>query len=544
MADLSKEWDSAKPIELEWEKATPLGATSTAKPKMQKIGVEGLPDAVRQVVSETGPMANFAVGFKSFIDDAAMRLKQLTGQELTPQQVTEVLANRALRDQSTAATIGNVTGAIAATGSPATALMKGGTALASRVLPAVVAPTVASAAVGGGLAAATEPVMQGETTLDKATAGAIGGAVGDAALRVGARIAQPIMQSPAVARLLGNGVVPTPGQAAGADSVLGRTEQKLQSVFGVGEVVKHGRDRAATEFNVAALNRGMPEGKVAEAGNAGMQQLRDALSAGYDRVYAGRTVQPDRVLANAIVAAKQVPLLPLNEANEKAFDAAMKKVVWDRIPQVNMGAGSVLAIPADKMKQEIIGELGQLSRKHLKSPLASEQALGEAFAAARDAAQGWLKTEVAKSSPQAAAAIDTLERAYANRVGLKKAADKAAATGGVFTPNQLQRSAPEATGLRQLANDAQEILSSRVPNSGTIDRGTLAMLIGGGAAGANSYIGGPEYLTALAAAPLLYSRAVSRYMIGDLVPGQQLLSRGLRSVAPYAAIGGAAAANP
>lgn len=441
------------------------------------------------------------------------------------------------RDASLSATpegmAGEIAGNLAVTAIPGAGLQGAATRAAGAVLPAAIAPTVGAAITGGAVTAATTPVATGESRAEKAGYGAAGAAAGDLAARGLARVAQPITQSPAVKRLLGEGVVPTPGQAAGGP--VAQAEEKLQSVFGVGDIVKHGRVRAGEEFNKAALNRSVPAGdKVTEAGAAGLEQAKTFLSNAYDKVFAGKTVTVDPSLAQMVGVAKSVPALPLSAEGEKTFDAVLKKSLWDRLPQ-----GSV---PADKMKAEIIADLGTAARDLRSSSVASERAVGEAIGAARDAAQQWLAQAVSKGNPQTAAQIANIDKAYANRIAVGKAVERAKANGGVFTPNQLQTAA-KTGALRPLANDAQEVLGSRVPNSGTIDRGTLAMLLGGGAAGANEYFGGPSYLTALAAAPVIYSRPGSRYMVGDLVPGQGALAELLRKLGPAASQVGRAVAN-
>ena len=105
------------------------------------------------------------------------------------------------------------------------------------------------------------------------------------------------------------------------------------------------------------------------------------------------------------------------------------------------------------------------------------------------------------TSPDKTALLDAANAAYKNMLPIVKASDKAAAQGGVFTPNQLQRSAGQYNQKPSaLTQAAQETLPSRVPDSGTAGRLLLAGALGGGAA-----ITGPTAGTALAAS-ILYSR--------------------------------------
>lgn len=512
------------------------------------------------------------------VDTVAMRVKQLVGGTLNPQETANVQANRELEAASGQVKAGNIAGNLLMTGYPAASLYRGAAAVGRAALPAslapTLAPTVAGAVTGGTVAALTQPVLPGESTAQNVGVGAAGGAVGDVAARGIARVAQPIIQSRLVQNLLRMGIVPTPGQAAGPTSFGGKLEQRAQSVLGVGDMITGGRNRVGAEFNRAAINQGVPEGQKAiqQIGKEGISQLKLASGANYDRLLAGKTVVPDEALAKAIIAAKQSPMLPLNDAGQKRFDEIIEKLFWQRVPYQNVSTGasstlplpagvisqhagqkgaSVAAMPADKMKAEVIGDLGRAAQKYLKSPDAEQQALGEALMNARDAAQSWML----KSAGVSAKDIAIADTAYGAQKAVEAASKAAKARGGEFSPLQLLRSARPGSATERLAENAQAVLPGIVPNSGTIDRATLAaLLLGGGSEASHHFFGTPQYLTALALAPLAYSRTGSRYALGDLVrdfkiplpyshhlliPGQQGLAELLRSSAPYAAnVGG------
>jgi hypothetical protein len=139
----------------------------------------------------------------------------------------------------------------------------------------------------------------------------------------------------------------------------------------------------------------------------------------------------------------------------------------------------------------------------------------------------------------------SLDRGYANMKDMETAAGRSEANGGVPTPLQIINSAKEGSRLEGLGRDAQEVLGNRVPNSGTTDRLLMSLLLGGAGAAASHeqvpYLSSidPKFWLALGASPLLYSRAGSRYMAGDLIPGQPALAGALRQMAPYAARAGA-----
>ena len=514
------------------------------KPKMVKIGAEGLPDAVKEVSASFSVPAKFAVGFKSALDDMALRLKQLATGDLSKDDVNTIQDNRALRDESGAALTGNIAGNLAATAVPGAAAQTALTGMAARALPAVLAPTAAAAATGGVIAAGTTPVLEGESTLRNAALGAAGGAAGDAVGRGLARIAQPISQSAPVRKLLDEGIVPTPGQAAGANSFVGKVEQKLVSLPIVGDIIKKGRDRAVGEFDVAAIRRSLPtneRGQITAAGRAAIEKADDILGQGYDDVYKNITVKPDTQFLRGVVGVKNDPDLALPKELQERLGEVVKQQVLDRVK-----AGDI----PGPLAQRIDSNLGSIARRYLTSPDADQRVLGIAIREVQKNFKGLVERN---AGPDVAGTIKELNASYANFLRVERAASMKGAQDGVFSAEQLSSAVraldkssnkgnyAQGSALMQDLSDAgRTVLGNTVPNSGTADR---LMLVAGGLGAANEYYGGPGYLTALAAAPLLYSRAGSRYMVGNL-PGQGQLAATLRDLSPYLSQAGRAASQP
>jgi hypothetical protein len=160
----------------------------------------------------------------------------------------------------------------------------------------------------------------------------------------------------------------------------------------------------------------------------------------------------------------------------------------------------------------IEADLGKAARDLQMSSVSAERDVGKAIAEARQA----FRDLMARNLPaDDAMRLPGADRAYANIVPVKAAAERAKAQGGVFTPNQLQNATRPGTDMRGFADNAQSVLSSRVPNSGTADRAMLMAMLTPGAAGA--FLGAPM-LGALGAAPLAYSRTGARWLLGDLTP--------------------------
>lgn len=427
---------------------------------------------------------------------------------------------------------GNIVGNVAATAIPGIGLQGAATRAAASVLPAAIAPTVAAAGTGAAITAATEPVASDESRGQKTAYGAIGGAAGDVAARGLARVAQPIMQSPAVRRLLDEGIVPTPGQAAGANSFIGKMEQRLQSIPLVGDLVTGGRNRATAEFNEAALNRAMPDGaRVQGIGRGAVQQVEQVLSDGYNDVLRRiGTVNVQPQFLNAVRSTMTDPDLSLSLPMQQRLEQIVRGQILDR------GA----ALNADLAKRAD-ANLGMFARGFSTSQDADQRMLGRAL---RDVQGAWRQNITANAGAAEVADLRELNRAFANFVRVERAAGSRGAAEGVFSPKQLEgavramdtssRRGQFARGeslMQDLTDAGVPTLSHTVPNSGTPERAMLAMAAGG--AGANEYFGGPGYLSMLAASPLVYSRAGSRYMVGDL-PAQTALSELLRRTAPAA----------
>lgn len=503
-----------------------LGVAEQPKQAPLKIGAEGLPDAIKQVSEGFSAPSKFAIGAAGFINDAAMRLKQLATGKLTPQDEQGVKEYRALKDASPAALAGDIGMNLLATAGPGMAMQGGATALASRAVPAFTAPTVGAAATGAGLAAATQPVLQGESTLQNAALGAVGGAGGDLAARGLSRVVQPLRQSEAVQKLVGEGIVPTPGQAAGAKSFLGRFEQRLESLPLLGDIITKGRTRAIEELNRAAINRSLPEGQaikavgrkaIQEADNIFDDAYRSVLSGGEVRIGSGVDDALARVKANEDVFLKKTEEAELGELVEN-----LKR----RVPE----SGVVTA----EMAKSMDSFLGKVAR---------ERAADGAFAGAVRELKRELRVSIAEGLGGVKSQIlKDIDGKYANFMRLLRAAGATGSKEGIFSPEALQNSVRAldktkrafAKGdalMQDLSDPAVDVLGKSVADSGTAGRA----LVGAGllAGGANEYYGGPGYLTALAAAPALYSRGGSRYVIGDYA-GQKTLADLLRRSAPAA----------
>lgn len=483
------------------------------------------PTKLDAMVNERPATERFTAGAKAGVDDMYLGLKQYLT-KLSPDEIERIKSNREL-SKDTMAKIGSISANLAVTALPGLGLegllAKG----ASAVLPKIIAPTAAAAGTGAAINAATTPTIGNESKLDAAMGGAIGGAVGNVAARGLARVAEPITKSADVDKLLGEGIVPTMGQAAGPKTMLGRIEQRLQSIPIIGDIITKGRSRAVEELNQAALNRVAP-GRITQVGVAGIRQADEFFDEAYRTALTGKKVVVGDTVQKAAERVKSNPDIFLTEDAERNLDRL--------VAMVQKRAGGEIS---GEVAKKIDSQLGAAARNYSQSSTASDRDLGVAIREVQKDFRAVLD--------QAAPELKEINGKYANFLRVQRASGYLGNKDGVFSPNQLRSAvkaldssrnkgafAKEDALMQDLANPASRVLGDSVPNSGTAERlAMLAMLGGAGTAAGNEYIGGPGFVTAAALAPLLYSRMGSRYMIGNL-PGQGVTADALRNLAPLA----------
>lgn len=489
----------------------------------------------------------FLAGAGKGMTDIARGAGQLLGL-VDQQSVDEAKARDASLMNTGAGIAGNIAGNLAVTAVPGAGIGNIATRGAAAVLPAAaqfLAPTVGAAVSGGAVAGATTPVASGESRADVAQSGAMFGAVGDAAARGLARVVQPLTQSSNVKKMLAEGIVPTPGQAAGANSFLGKIEQRLQSIPLVGDLITGGRNRATQEFNEAALNRALPAGsdRLKGVGREALQKVDEVLSQGYDDVLSSiKTVSKPQNFDSVVKQVVTDPDISLTKpAQTKVLN--MIRMQFSR-PGIDAQTGAM----SGELAKRIDSTLGRLVKDNLSSASADDRAAGFALRKIQESWRGAIRA--AAPDAETGAKLDALNKAYANFVRVERAAGSVGAKDGVFSASQLQSAvkaldrsprkgdfAQGAALMQDLTDPAVNTLAQTVPNSGTVDRALNTAMFGGGAAAAGAI--NPMSLAAIAAAPLAYTRTGSRYMIGDIA-GQQTLAELLRNAAPYAGQAGRA----
>jgi len=351
----------------------------------------------------------------------------------------------------------------------------------------LLAPTGAAAtglgAVGkgilqGGAFAAAEPVNNGAENFwkDKAKQVATGAAVGGFAAPVAGAIARVISPNASINRelqlLREEGVKPTAAQALGGWA--NKLEEKAQSLPLAGDFIANARQRAADEFQQAAVNRAAePIGAtVSTSGRDAVNDLQGALSQSYDKVIpklATDITDPNFVSKLANIR-QMVQALPQREAD--TFDSVLSREIDGRVAPNGVLSGQNL--------KDAWNALRDAGQQFSKSPDAYQQNLGQAF---KQTFQE-LKDQVVRTNP--ADVVNDLKNtdfAYANFKRIQRAAAALGAEGGEFTPAQLQNAVKAldrskdkgafARGdalMQDLSEAGKNILSPKYPDSGTAGR--------------------------------------------------------------------------
>jgi hypothetical protein len=364
--------------------------------------------------------------------------------------------------------------------------------------------TVRGAAGIGALSALANPTEHQDDfwteKMKQAGIGAAGGA-GVRALAGGAsRVLSPNnTRNPDLALLRREGVQPTVGQTLGGG--WNRTEEAMQGVPFVGDMIRGARDRTREQFNLAAINRATrPIGvNIDEAGQEGVGRAARALGHAYDD--AGQQMGHFRLDRQGIAELRNLRNMAqtLPDRERATFDQAWRRELgqmgprgtmlpdtWKRTDSVLGNDAAMFSGATDGYQKQLGGALREFQRV--------------------------LRDTGGRQNPQARAAYEAADQGYANLVRVEGAANSAKLTGGNFTPGQLlmgvksadrtvrDRATAHGDALMQdLGNAGQRVIGNKIPNSGTPER--LARM--GGAAGLTggaAHFGLIEPTTAITAA--------------------------------------------
>lgn len=333
------------------------------------------------------------------------------------------------------------------------------------------------AAGEGAIGSVLNPVTEGDYAKGKAeqlATGTVGGAVAERLGAAAGKIIKPTFDK-AQTLLMSEGVRLTPGQMIGGGGKV--VEDAMTSAPLTGNALSSGMKRSLSDFNKAGYNRALaPIGEKFEGdkvGREGIKQVGERLSAAYEKVIPNLTFKADQEFKDSVANLRSMAEeLPQDQARQ--FDAIIGNRLDKRL-------GETGEIDGQTYKQ-VESELGRKAADLHSSEDAAQRQLGDAIGEV----QGAMRDGLERSNPEAAGELRKINAGWAAFTRLQRAAGNRSTSGGVFTPGDLLtavkrsdksvRKGSFARGdalLQDLADAGQEVLSSKVPDSGTATRSAV-----------------------------------------------------------------------
>lgn len=306
--------------------------------------------------------------------------------------------------------------------------------------------------------------------------GAFGGAIGERVVR-GAGKALSGVTDPAVQYLRGLGVPLTAGQALGG--IVKSVEDKATSMPFVGDMIVNRRMEGLEAFDRAAMNQAAsPIAFTPEnIGKEGVGEMLDAAGNAYENATAGARVDLDPQYVDDFTA-----VTGMGQALPDDLRARFGLALSNRVNPIN-DAGAMT------------GETYQQAMRGIKSykSEATKPGFEQDYRSALSAAQDALTAQMMRGGGEdVVSGLRAADNAYRGIKTVEDAAMRADGANYIFTPSQLQdalkktdRKFPGSSPLSELADMGQQVLPSRIPDSGTAGRAAQLLVPGavGGAAG-------------------------------------------------------------
>ena len=401
-------------------------------------------------------------------------------------------------------------------------------------------------ALVGATQGATTPVADtadyGDKKLYQTVLGAGVGAAGVPIGRaVGAVVAPEI--TPAARALANEGVELTPGQTAGG--LWKSVEDTLAPVPFIGAPIRSAQERGVISLDRAAGQRALtPIGEhldpAARSGHAIAEDVSNRLGQRYEQIHNATSLTMDDQLQNDLqaIARQHATLGPERLGQLQSYiDQHIEQ------PLVDHGGtlpGAVIHGAASNLRRE--------AANLATDPNAFTRNLGTALGDVHDA----LNDALERQNPGFAAQLQAVNTGWANYVRIRQAAASTAAQAheGSFTGTQLgmatkamDRSAGKGQSARgnalmqDLAENARQVMPSKMGSSGTAERAAMLGVMGGHLAVS------PQTAVASALMPLLYSRygsnAVRNFMLAPRGAAMTAAAPTLAGLAPRASATGA-----
>jgi hypothetical protein len=315
------------------------------------------------------------------------------------------------------------------------------------------------------------------------------------------------------ADLIRRGVPVTPGQAVRESGLLGRGLARLEegvadNVFLIGDAVRGAFDRANAGFNRAAVSEALSPLRVnVKKGLEGKELIafgQRVLKTNYDKTLSKMSL-PD---VFPVAAAMDTLTKDLSEDIAKDIQGRVSRYITKKFYKGEMSGRDI------KTAQTLL-------RRDIQRLRAERSDIGARKADALEDIRNVFSAEIQKANPVQGPKLAAIDKAYGqfeivrNAELRRKAGDQSegflpgdllqAAAKGDPTRRQSQFSAGEAR-MQRLAQDAQNIIGNRTPNSGTAARQQSARIVTGQA----GVLGASQVEPTTAAASLMAPAAYSQ----------------------------------
>lgn len=334
-------------------------------------------------------------------------------------------------------------------------------------------------ALGAGQAG-MQPVTEGgdDYWSRKALQLEVGAGVGAAGAGIAAGVFPQMSED--AARLAQSGVPLTPGQMA---PMLRRPEEALKSFPILGNFIRSAEGRGTEGFNRAIVNQALePVGESLpqniSIGRDAISYAQNTLSNKYDDLLPQLTFQTTPSFTQGMAEiGRNVSEMPPEQATQ--FNNVIQNRLLSRLDQDGGMDGNTA--------KQVDSELGNFARKYRSSSDAAQRDVGSAVAQV----QSLIRDSLAESNPEAATDLKNLNASYAMLTRLENASTRRVGSDGVITPNDLLSAVRQgdntvrhrsfAAGdalMQEYAEAANRVLPSRMPDSGTTERGFWGILAG------------------------------------------------------------------
>jgi hypothetical protein len=347
--------------------------------------------------------------------------------------------------------------------------------------PAGVAGAIGAGVAAGGLAGAMAPVTEGQFWPEKAQqigyGAAAGGAVAGAGNAIRSFIAPQL--SDAVNKLTAMGVRLTPGRMMGETA--SRIEDKLNSLPLIGDVMQSGARRSIRDFNHAIYDKVLSFiGAKADRktiGYDGVAAVEKKLDAAYEGIKGKIHFQADAEFGNDLRnLAQMVTEMPPGQVEQ------FKNILHNRVLQRLQPKGYMDGATFKQVESELNG----ISRQYHASSDAAQRQLADAI----DTVNLGLRENLERINPAHRRELRDVNTAWAAFKRLQAAASRRPTSEGILTPGDLLGAEKSLSGkakfargdgmLQDIAKDAQHVLPSKYPDSGTTGRLLMDLMVGGG----------------------------------------------------------------